>query len=82
MLCPYTVERERLGLPLLACKHAKLLQSSLTLRSHGLQLARLLCPWDSPGENTGGGCHVLLQGIFSTQGSNLWLLHCRQILYH
>ena len=28
------------------------------------------------------GCHSLLQGIFLTQGSNLSLLHCRQILYH
>ena len=28
------------------------------------------------------GCHVLLQGIFLTQGSNLGLPHCRQILYH
>ena len=27
-------------------------------------------------------CHSLLQGIFQTQGSNLGLLHCRQILYH
>ena len=30
-------------------------------------------------------CHVLLQGIFPIQGSNLhllWLLHCRQILYY
>ena len=26
--------------------------------------------------------HFLLQGIFLTQGSNLSLLHCRQILYH
>ena len=24
---------------------------------------RLLCPWDSPGKNTGVGCHFLLQGI-------------------
>ena len=32
---------------------------------------RLLCPWDSPGKNTGEGCHCLLQGIFLTQGSNL-----------
>ena len=31
MLCPHTVEREHLGLPLLEYKHAKLLQSSLTL---------------------------------------------------
>ena len=29
---------------------------------------------DFPGENTGVGCHALLQGIFRTQGSNLSLL--------
>ena len=28
---------------------------------------------DSPGRNTGVGCHALLQGIFPTQGSNLGL---------
>ena len=27
------------------------------------------------------GCHFLFQGIFPIQGSNLGLLHCRQILY-
>ena len=36
---------------------------------------------DSPGQNTGLGCHALPQGIFPTQGSNPDLLHCRQILY-
>ena len=36
---------------------------------------RLLCSWDSPGKNTGVGCHCLLQGIFLTQGSNPHLLH-------
>ena len=36
---------------------------------------------DSPGKNTGVGCHAFLQGIFPTQGSNPGLLHCRQILY-
>ena len=41
-----------------------------------------LCPWDSPGKNTGVGCHLLLEGIFPTQGSNPCLLHCRRILYH
>ena len=40
-----------------------------------------LGPWDFPGKNTGVGCHVLLQGIFPTQGLNLGLLHCRQMLY-
>ena len=43
--------------------------------------ARPLCPWNSPGKNTGGHCHFLLQGIFLTHGSNLCLLHCRRILY-
>ena len=36
---------------------------------------------DSPGKNTGVGCHALLQGIFPTQGLNPGLPHCRQILY-
>ena len=39
---------------------------SNSLRPHGLQLTRLLCPWDFPGKNTGVGCHFLLQGIFLT----------------
>ena len=50
-------------------------QSCLTLRPHGLQPARLLCPWDYLGKNTGVGCHFLLQRIFLTQGSNPHLLH-------
>ena len=33
-----------------------------------------------PSKNTGGGCHFLLQETFQTQGLNLGLLHCRQIL--
>ena len=32
-----------------------------SLRPHGLQPARLLRPWDSPGKNTGVGYHFLLQ---------------------
>ena len=28
------------------------------------------CPWDSPGKNTGVGCHALSQGLFPTQGLN------------
>ena len=38
-------------------------------------------PGDSPGKNTGAGCHALLQGIFPTQESKPGLLHCGQILY-
>ena len=36
---------------------------------------------DSPGKNTGVGCHALFLGVFPTQGSNPGLLHCRWILY-
>ena len=32
-----------------------------SLQPFGLQPARLLYPWDSPGKNTGVGCHFLLQ---------------------
>ena len=59
-----------------------LTQLCLTLQLHGLELTRLLCPWESPGKNTGVGCHFLLQGIFPTQGSNPGLPHSRQMLYH
>ena len=48
---------------------------SNSLQPHGLQPARLLCPWDSPGNSTGVGCHALLQRIFPTQGSNPSVLH-------
>ena len=47
---------------------------SNSLWPHGLQLARLLCPWNFPGKNTEVGCHFLLQGIFPSQGSNLYPL--------
>ena len=57
-------------------------QSYPTLRPLGLQPARLLCPWDSAGRNTGVGCHFLLQEIFPAQGSNLHLLLGRQTVYH
>ena len=40
------------------------------LLPHGLEPTRLLCPWNSPGKNTGVGCHSFLQGIFLTQRSN------------
>ena len=58
------------------------LESSLTLYdTMDCSPARLLRPWNSPGKNTGVGCHSLLQGNFLTQGSNPGLRHCRQILY-
>ena len=44
-----------------------------SLRHHGLQSTRLLCPCDSSGKNTGLDCHTFLQGISPTQGWNLSL---------
>ena len=61
------------------CSVASVVSDSL--QPHGQWPTRLFCPWDSPGKNTGVGCHSLLQGIFPAQGSNLDLLHCRRIPY-
>ena len=52
-----------------------------SLWPHGLWPARPLCPWNSPGNNSGLGCYSLIQGIFLTQGSNPGLLDWSQILY-
>ena len=54
---------------------AKLLQSCPTLCDPmDCSLPGSSAQWDSPGKNTGVGCHALLQGIFLTQGSNPHLL--------
>ena len=42
---------------------AKSLQSCPTLQLHRQQPTRLPRPWDSPGKNTGVGCHFLLQYV-------------------
>ena len=55
--------------------HVCVLSCFSRVRLWGLQPTRLLCPWDSPGENTGVGCCALLQGILPTQGSNSGFLH-------
>ena len=68
------------GLPLPSPVSCSVVSNSLP--SHGPQPSWLLCPWDSPGKNTGECCHSLLQGIFPTQGSNPCPPRCRQILYH
>ena len=63
------------------CLHAKSLQSCPTLCSPvDLSSAGFSVHGDSPGKNTGVGCHALLQGIFLIQGLNrsLWcLLPCQ-----
>ena len=45
----------------IAAAAAKSLQSCPTLRPHRRQPTRPRRPWDSPGKNTGVGCHFLLQ---------------------
>ena len=63
------------------CVHAKLLHSCLM--DCGLPGSSF--HMDSPGNNTGVGCHALLQGIFQTQISNQHLyVPCigRWVLYH
>ena len=71
------------GIFISRCVCALHTQSHLTdlLQPHGLYPTRFLCPWDFPGKSTRVGCHFLLQGIFSTQGFNVGLWHCRQMLY-
>ena len=54
---------------MLSCFSCVRLFSTLWTVAH-----QVLCPWDSPGKNTGVGCYTLLQGIFPTQGSNPYLL--------
>ena len=49
--------------------------------SNSLQPHGLYNPWNSSGYNTREGSSSLLQGSFPTQGSNLCLPHCRQILF-
>ena len=40
---------------------------------------RLLCPWDSPGKNTGVGCHFLLQLCNSSRGLTTPQLHTVEV---
>ena len=80
------------GLPLYVWEHSPLcswdggawwaaVYMSDSVRPRRWKPTRLLCPWDSPGKNTGVGSFSLLQGIFPTQGLNPGFPHCRQILY-
>ena len=47
--------------PFLTCNEMSVVSDSV--RPHRRQPTRLPCPWDSPGKNTGVGCHFLLQSI-------------------
>ena len=78
-LCLSPLPRKGL-LPACVCLLSLLVMSN-SLWPYGLYPGRLLCPWNSPGKTTGVASHSLLLGIFPIQGSNMGLLHFRQILY-
>ena len=61
----------------------KLLCCVQLLVTHGLTVA-LQAPlsMEFSKQEHGMACHSLLEGIFPTQGLNLDLLHCRQVIYH
>ena len=64
-------------------KFAGILSAALSQHHlSGFEIAQLGLSFSFPGKNARVGCHILLQGIFLTQGLNLSLLYCRQILYH
>ena len=72
----FTVIHQSLNFLVVLCVSHSVVSNCLWL--HRLQPARLLCPWNSPGKNTGVGCHYLLHGASPL---NLGLLHCRRIPY-
>ena len=65
------VSEKHTSLHMHACKVTSLVSDSL--QPYGLRPSRLLCPWDFPDKNTGVGGHALLQGVFPTQESKLYL---------
>ena len=70
--CVGALQSKKVGKANICCLVAR--SHSPLFQPPGLQPARLLCPWDAPHKETGVGCHVPLQGIFPTQGSNPHLL--------
>ena len=70
--CPQNISGDK---PILQVKVKCPLLCLTPCDPHGLH-----SPWNSPGQNTGVGSLSLLQGIFTTQGANPGLPHCRRIL--
>ena len=55
--------------------------SRVSLWSHGLWPTRILCPWNSPGKNTGAGCHIVSNITFPFC-INLIFSGCRILITH
>ena len=84
VLSTYSVFISLLGIDrVLLCILIKKESVSHSVMSNSVTLWTVVCHlWDSSGRNTGACCHLFLQEIFPTQGSNLRLPHCRQSLYY
>ena len=73
-------------LEIISCDKYKI--NTISLSDYGVNvlmqgfLPALWFPRNSPGKNTGVGCHFFLQGTFPTQGYKPGLLHCRQLRSH
>ena len=61
------------------CAHACVLSHSAALWT---VVTRLLCTWNSPGQNTGVACHALLQGSSQPRDRTQVYPHCRWVIYH
>ena len=80
MMCAFMCEREsKKGVCVRLCLVSQLCLSFCDPMDCSLPSASV--HGDSPGKNTGMGCHALLQGIFPTRGLNPCLAHCWWILY-
>ena len=72
------MDYSQLGSSVYEIFQARILESeSDSVMSDSLRPHELYSPCNSPGQNSGVGCHFLLQGIFLTQRLNLDLLQCR-----
>ena len=49
-----------------------------SVRPYGQQPTRPICPWDSPGKNSGVGCHFLLPGKCYSRTNKM---HLRKLCY-
>ena len=75
--CLHALNPRSRGIGPAECLHSPFLMVSLKVQVS--QSFPTLC--DPIGQNTGVGSFSLLQGIFSTQGLNPGLPHCKRILY-
>ena len=82
-LCLYSCPANRLIITIFHDSMCLVAQSCLTLCDPmDCSPAGSSVHGNSPGKNTGVGCHAFLQEILPTQGWNPGLPYCRRILYH